>query len=97
MDALTTDVERLSEIMQRGDAKEETFYPVLETLIKTLSDELDHQSDVTTLPKRTEAGNPDFRVWNGRHQVTCYHSIKLQEEIDERYQGVGEAVIEWEK
>lgn len=25
---------------------------------------------VTVLPKKTEAGNPDFRVWDGSYQVS---------------------------
>lgn len=24
---------------------------------------------ITTLPKKTEAGNPDFRVWDGRQHI----------------------------
>jgi len=76
MDALEKYIERLGDILQRGDAREETYYPALETLVKTLSEKLGHQSDVTTLPKRTEAGNPDFRVWDGRHQVTGYIEAK---------------------
>ena len=31
---------------------------------------------VTTLPKQTEAGNPDFRVWDGRARITGYIEAK---------------------
>ena len=27
---------------------------------------------VTVLPKKTEAGNPDFRVWDGKHSQVGY-------------------------
>lgn len=77
MQALNNYIERMAEIMQRGDAREETYYPSLETLITSLAEELNQNDvDVTTLPKRTEAGNPDFRVWDGRHQVTGYIEAK---------------------
>lgn len=80
MDALNNYISRLGEILQRGDAREETYYPALETLIKALAEELDQkQTDVTTLPKQTEAGNPDFRVWDGRHRVTGYIEAKKPE------------------
>jgi len=31
---------------------------------------------VTTLPKQTEAGNPDFRIWDGRARITGYIEAK---------------------
>jgi predicted helicase len=31
---------------------------------------------VTTLPKKTEAGNPDFRIWDGSQQITGYIEAK---------------------
>ena len=32
--------------------------------------------DVTILPKRTEAGNPDFRVWDGKQKIIGYIEAK---------------------
>jgi len=32
--------------------------------------------DVTILPKKTEAGNPDFRVWDGKNHITGYIEAK---------------------
>lgn len=75
--ALETYIERVAEIIKRGDAREETFYPALETLILELADELGQKKpDVTTLPKKTEAGNPDFRVWDGSHNIIGYIEAK---------------------
>ena len=77
MEALEQFIQRVTEIMQRGDAREETFYPALEALITSLGEELHSDAiDVTTLPKRTEAGNPDFRVWDGSHRITGYIEAK---------------------
>ena len=71
MEMLEIFLKRVAELMRRGDAREETFYPTLETLIKSLAASLEFKNiDVTTLPKRTEAGNPDFRIWDGSHRIT---------------------------
>ena len=32
--------------------------------------------DITILPKKTEAGNPDFRVWDGKNHITGYIEAK---------------------
>jgi len=32
--------------------------------------------DVTILPKKTEAGNPDFRIWDGKNHITGYIEAK---------------------
>ena len=39
---------------------------------------------VTTLPKSTDAGNPDFRVWNGSDRITGYIEAKnpVEENLD---------------
>jgi len=31
---------------------------------------------ITTLPKQTEAGNPDFRVWDGKQNIVGYIEAK---------------------
>lgn len=31
---------------------------------------------ITPLPKKTEAGNPDFRVWDGKQHITGYIEAK---------------------
>lgn len=71
-------IREISTKMQRGDAREETFYPALEKMIKVVAENLSQtKADVTTLPKQTEAGNPDFRVWDGNHQITGYLEAKV--------------------
>lgn len=60
----------LTEVARRGDAREESFYSSLETLLRQCAASTDRSEvHVTTLPKATEAGNPDFRVWNGHDQI----------------------------
>ncbi len=67
----------LTQTLKQGDAREESFYPALERLLEALGPELGHSKlDVTTLPKKTEAGNPDFRVWDGAGKIIGYVEAK---------------------
>lgn len=59
-----------------GDAREESYYSTLKALIKGLSDKFEKKVEVTTLPKKTEAGNPDFRIWDGRQHIIGYIEAK---------------------
>lgn len=55
---------------QKGDAREESYYKHLDNLITEFSNsERKKKIDVTILPKKTEAGNPDFRIWDGRQKI----------------------------
>jgi predicted helicase len=50
---------------QKGDAREESYYKHLADFITTFSEsERKKKIDITILPKKTEAGNPDFRIWD---------------------------------
>ena len=63
--------------MHQGDAREETYYGIFERFLEDHSQELDAKNaTVTALPKKTEAGNPDFRVWDGSHKVIGYVEAK---------------------
>jgi type I restriction-modification system DNA methylase subunit len=64
-------------VSRRGDAREESFYKTLASLAEELSRELiNKKADVTILPKKTEAGNPDFRIWDGNQHITGYIEAK---------------------
>lgn len=67
---------RIFEVMKRGDAREESYYSSLESLLLDFASAEKKKFDVTTLPKKTEAGNPDFRVWDGRSQIVGYIEAK---------------------
>jgi hypothetical protein len=66
-------INKIASITKRGDAREESYYPALAELLEEFSQTERHKKvHVTVLPKKTEAGNPDFRVWDGKHsQVGC--------------------------
>jgi len=67
----------LRAVADRGDAREESFYPALADMLKALADATGRKHvHVTTLPKPTDAGNPDFRLWNGRDRIIGYIEAK---------------------
>jgi hypothetical protein len=46
-------------------------------LIRRFADEHKiKKADITILPKKTEAGNPDFRIWDGNNHITGYIEAK---------------------
>lgn len=70
---LKTYLKSIADATIRGDAREESLYPFLKILIESCGNQ---QTAVTVLPKRTDAGNPDFRVWDGRQHITGYIEAK---------------------
>ena len=71
----------ITDVASQGDAREESFYSCLETLLQQFAASTDRSEvHVTTLPKKTEAGNPDFRVWNGQDRIIGYIEAKKPSE-----------------
>ncbi len=55
----------LRTVAQQGGAREESFYSALAAMLKTVADDGGRKHvRVTTLPKPTDVGNPDFRLWS---------------------------------
>ncbi|MBP8718124.1 MAG: N-6 DNA methylase [Candidatus Atribacteria bacterium] len=70
-------LKELSNTFQRGDAREESYYKHLDELVKEIAVLLGLKDiEVTTLPKKTEAGNPDFRLWDGKNHIIGYIEAK---------------------
>jgi len=70
-------LKNLTETLKRGDAREESYYKHLDELVKQCAEIQEIKNvDVTILPKKTEAGNPDFRVWDGKNHITGYIEAK---------------------
>jgi len=64
-------------IASRGDATEQSYYSALEWLLKEYANSNNKKNvEVTTIPKRTEGGNPDFRVWDGTQHIVGYIEAK---------------------
>jgi len=83
----TAYLKALAETNQRGDAREESFYPALRDMLLNVAqaqaNSLRHIA-VTVLPKATDAGNPDFRLWNGADRIIGYIEAKkpTEENLD---------------
>ena len=70
-------LKKLFDIANRGDAREESYYSTLEELLKRYSESINKKNvHITSLPKKTEAGNPDFRVWDGKQHIVGYIEAK---------------------
>ena len=57
-----------------GDAREESYYPDLKKFLENCNK--NKKFHVTSLPKKTEAGNPDYRVWDGKQHIVGYIEAK---------------------
>jgi hypothetical protein len=74
---IDTYIKKIASITKRGDAREESYYSALAALLEEFSErERKKKVHVTVLPKKTEAGNPDFRVWDGKHSQVGYVEAK---------------------
>ena len=74
-------LKNLTAIARQGDAREESFYPALADMLKKMAQVTERpQVHVTTLPKPTEGGNPDFRLWNGTDRIIGYIEAKKPDE-----------------
>lgn len=73
---LTKYLHNIADLTLRGDAREESYYPFLKDLLEACDQAEGQAVQVTVLPKPTEAGSPDFRVWDGAHHVIGYIEAK---------------------
>jgi len=70
-------LKKIADTSKRGDAREESYYPVLKELLDEYCRSIRKKKiHITPQPKKTEAGNPDFRVWDGKQHVTGYIEAK---------------------
>ena len=70
-------VKKIFKTANQGDAREESYYTALKELMEDLAHSFGKSKiHITTLPKSTEAGNPDFRVWDGKQHIVGYIEAK---------------------
>lgn len=71
-------LKKIADTTGQGDAREESYYPHLSTLIDNFGDKIGKKkTHVTILPKKTDAGNPDFRIWDGTQHIVGYIEAKV--------------------
>lgn len=78
-------IKKILEVARRVDAREESYYSIFETLLKEFAASTNKRNiHITVLPKKTEAGNPDFRVWDGKQKIVGYIEAKTPDKnLDE--------------
>jgi predicted helicase len=70
-------ISNLFKTYQKGDAREESYYSHLKDFLIEFSKTTRKKvTDITILPKKTEAGNPDFRIWDGKQKIIGYIEAK---------------------
>jgi predicted helicase len=70
-------LKKIFEVSKTGDATEVSYYSSLEELLRIYGDSIEKKKfHITTLPKKTEAGNPDFRIWDGKQHIVGYIEAK---------------------
>ncbi|HNS32133.1 MAG TPA: N-6 DNA methylase [bacterium] len=70
-------IKKIFDAARHGDTREESYYSCLESFLQEYASSMDRKNiHITTLPKKTEAGNPDFRVWDGRQSIVGYIEAK---------------------
>ncbi len=79
----STYLKDLTVVARQGDAREESFYSALEKMLEKVAHTTGRTHvHVTTLPRPTEGGNPDFRLWNGTDRIIGY--IEAKKPTEER-------------
>jgi len=74
-------LKEIFKIAQKGDAREESYYKPLATLMEDFARSISRAKiNVTILPKKAEAGNPDFRLWDGKQHIVGYIEAKPPEQ-----------------
>lgn len=77
MDLSQLYIKKISETLDQQDAREESYYSALENLLVEFAQTTNKKHiHVTVLPKKTDAGNPDFRIWDGKHIIIGYIEAK---------------------
>lgn len=74
---LSAYLKSIASTTMQGDAREESYYDSMKALFTDFPLDKNRKTKVTILPKQTEAGNPDFRVWDGGHFIVGYIEAKL--------------------
>ena len=76
-------IKEIYETARTGDTREESYYKPLAAFLETFAGSIrKSRISVTISPQRTEAGNPDFRIWDGRQSIVGYVEAKRPDESD---------------
>jgi len=74
---LKTYAKEIFKIAQTGDAREESYYKALSSLMECFARSINRpKTQVTIQPKKTDGGNPDLRIWDGKQHIVGYIEAK---------------------
>jgi N-6 DNA Methylase len=74
-------LKEIYETARTGDAREESYYKPLAILIESFAKSIRKAGvSATICPQRTDAGNPDFRIWDGKQFIVGYIEAKRPDE-----------------
>lgn len=74
---IKTYLESIIKTTTQGDAREESYYSALAQLMNSYGESIGRKkTQITILPKKTDAGNPDFRIWDGNQNIVGYIEAK---------------------
>lgn len=76
MDLVTNYIKEICSKISKGDSTEQSYYGILEKFLIEFGLSIGKKTSVTVIPKQTEAGNPDFRIWDGETKITGYIEAK---------------------
>lgn len=69
-------LDKIYQTYSKGDAREESYYTILEDLLNEFARKTKRNVTVRILPKNTDAGNPDFRIWCDPQNIVGYIEAK---------------------
>jgi predicted helicase len=70
-------LKKITATTAKGDVREESYYQHLAGFVEVFAESIGKSKiEITTLPKKTEAGNPDFRIWDGTQNIVGYIEAK---------------------
>jgi predicted helicase len=78
-------LENIFNTAKAGGTREESYYPDLKNFLEDYSKKIKKKFLITPLPKKTEAGNPDFRILTAKKELVGYIEAKSPdiENLDE--------------
>ncbi len=71
-------LKNIAKTTAHDDQREESYYQSVANLMTEFANSINKKEiSVTILPKKTEAGNPDFRIWDGDNKIVGYIEAKI--------------------
>ncbi len=88
-------LEKIADTTAQGNAREESYYAHLSSFVQSFAKSIDRKKiQITTLPKKTKAGNPDFRIWDGQQSIVMLFESEENYGKEGRKPNISKEVLE---